>query len=64
MAKGCLWRVDSRIYALIDQNRKIGNAPKFHSGYKLDMDDCRDVLALCLRFGIELPVEYSKFEAQ
>ncbi|MCP4755376.1 MAG: nucleotidyltransferase family protein [Proteobacteria bacterium] len=34
---------------------------KFHTGYELDMNDYRDVMALCERFGIELPSEYSKF---
>ena len=35
---------------------------KFHTGYKLDEDDCRDVLALCQHFGIEMPSEYEGFE--
>ena len=34
---------------------------RFHSGYELDMDDYRDVSALCERFGIELPREYDRF---
>lgn len=34
---------------------------KFHTGYELDMNDYRDTLALCERFGIELPAEYHKF---
>ena len=34
---------------------------KFHTGYELDVNDYRDVLALCQRFGIELPSEYSNF---
>jgi lincosamide nucleotidyltransferase A/C/D/E len=34
---------------------------KFHTGYPLDETDYRDVLALCRRFGIELPAEYGKF---
>jgi lincosamide nucleotidyltransferase A/C/D/E len=33
---------------------------KFHTGYKLDQNDFRDVRALCKRFGIELPDEYVK----
>ncbi len=33
----------------------------FHTGYELDVNDYRDVLALCQRFEIELPPEYSKF---
>ena len=36
----------------------------FHTGYELDMKDYRDVSALCERFGIELPSEYSKFRAK
>jgi len=35
---------------------------RFHSGYKLDLDDYRDVEALCIRFGMELPAEYRPFE--
>jgi len=34
---------------------------KFHAGYELDMNDYRDILTLCERFGIELPSEYSRF---
>jgi len=34
---------------------------KFHTGYKLDENDYRDVKALCQRFGIEMPVEYEEF---
>jgi lincosamide nucleotidyltransferase A/C/D/E len=37
---------------------------KFHTGYPLDMDDYRDVLALCNRFSIELPREYERFMAE
>ncbi len=33
----------------------------FHTGYELDMNDYRDISALCERFGIEFPSEYSKF---
>ncbi len=29
----------------------------FHSGYELDKDDCRDVVALCEHFDIEVPAE-------
>jgi lincosamide nucleotidyltransferase A/C/D/E len=32
----------------------------FHTGYELDLNDYRDVSALCERFGIELPSEYHK----
>lgn len=35
---------------------------KFHSGYELDEDDYHDVLVLCERFNIALPVEYEKFK--
>ncbi|SRR5258708_2387456 len=31
---------------------------KFHTGYKLDENDIKDVTALCKRFGIDLPEEY------
>jgi lincosamide nucleotidyltransferase A/C/D/E len=34
---------------------------KFHSGYKLDENDYRDVSALCERFGMALPAEYERF---
>ncbi len=34
---------------------------KFHTGYKLDANDYRDVAALCERFGIALPAEYERF---
>lgn len=33
----------------------------FHSGYRLDENDVRDVKALCDRFGIALPREYERF---
>ena len=33
----------------------------FHTGYELDINDYRDVSALCERFEIELPSEYSGF---
>ena len=35
---------------------------KFHTGYKLDEDDYRDVSALCEQFGIEIPADYEEFE--
>jgi len=35
---------------------------KFHSGYELDENDYRDVLALCQRFGISIPNEYEQFK--
>ena len=34
---------------------------KFHTGYKLDQNDYRDVQALCRRFGIPMPAEYDEF---
>ena len=37
---------------------------KFHTGYEPDENDYRDVLALCKRFGIEMPSEYEKFETK
>lgn len=36
---------------------------KFHTGYEVDFDDYRDVLALCEHFGLELPLEFEKFRA-
>ena len=33
---------------------------KFHSGYEPDDNDFHDVLALCKKFGIEVPAEYRK----
>jgi lincosamide nucleotidyltransferase A/C/D/E len=35
---------------------------KFHLGYEFDVNDYRDVRALCQRFGIEMPPEYRRFE--
>ena len=35
---------------------------KFHAGYKLDEDDYHDVKALCQRFGIKMPLEFTEFE--
>ena len=34
---------------------------RFHTGYKPDENDYRDVKALCQRFSIELPSEYAEF---
>lgn len=34
---------------------------KFHTGYKLDENDYRDVKALCRRFELEIPEEYAEF---
>jgi len=34
---------------------------RFHSGYTLDENDYRDVLALCEKFGLELPEAFRKF---
>lgn len=31
---------------------------KFHSGYDLKEKDCKDVLAVCKKFGLEIPNEY------
>ena len=36
----------------------------FHTGYQLASDDYHDVSALCERFGIEIPPEYSKFREE
>jgi lincosamide nucleotidyltransferase A/C/D/E len=35
---------------------------KFHTGYKLDENDFKDISALCGRFAIVLPREYIKFK--
>jgi len=35
---------------------------KFHSGYELHQKDYQDVSALCRKFNIPLPEEYSEFE--
>lgn len=35
---------------------------KFHSGYELTDKDYRDVSALCEKFGLALPDEYSRFK--
>lgn len=35
---------------------------KFHSGYELKEKDYRDMAALCKKFNLELPAEYSKFQ--
>jgi lincosamide nucleotidyltransferase A/C/D/E len=37
---------------------------KFHTGYKLDENDYRDVKALCQRFGIDLPADFAEFESK
>jgi lincosamide nucleotidyltransferase A/C/D/E len=34
---------------------------KFHTGYEVDENDYRDVLALCKKFGLELPEDFNKF---
>jgi lincosamide nucleotidyltransferase A/C/D/E len=34
---------------------------QFHTGYKLDENDYRDVLALCEHFGLALPADYEHF---
>ncbi len=35
---------------------------KFHSGYRLDINDYRDVKALCEQFGYELPKDFAPFK--
>jgi len=37
---------------------------KFHTGYKVDENDYRDVKALCQRFVIQVPAEYGEFESK
>lgn len=34
---------------------------KFHTGYEVDENDYRDVLALCEKFGLDLPKDYDRF---
>ncbi len=36
---------------------------KFHTGYEVDIDDYHDVLALCERFDLQLPLEFEKFRS-
>ncbi len=35
---------------------------KFHSGYDLKKKDCKDVLAVCREFGLEIPNEYLRLK--
>ena len=37
---------------------------QFHTGYELKENDYRDVSALCAKYGIDLPQEYERFQAQ
>lgn len=37
---------------------------KFHRGYELTVKDYNDVSAICEKYGIELPDEYSRFTSQ
>jgi lincosamide nucleotidyltransferase A/C/D/E len=37
---------------------------KFHTGYEVDIDDYRDVLALCEYFNLKLPLEFEKFKLE
>jgi hypothetical protein len=37
---------------------------KFHTGYRPDKNDYRDVKALCQRFGIDLPAGFAEFESE
>lgn len=37
---------------------------KFHSGYELTEKDYQDVSAICEKYGMELPDEYSRFTSQ
>jgi lincosamide nucleotidyltransferase A/C/D/E len=39
-------------------------AVKFHIGYEPDVNDYRDVQALCQRFGIEMPSALKTFESK
>jgi len=40
------------------------NMVNFHTGYTLDENDYHDVMALCERFGIPIPIEYESFIAR
>lgn len=64
---GCPYPVD----ALTGKGTIAGHevdciAPKqlveFHTGYELDLNDYRDVSAICEAFGLELPPEYNRFK--
>lgn len=56
----------------LNGNGKIGDYPvrcispewmvKFHSGYRLDINDYHDVKAMCEKFGFELPNNFASFE--
>jgi hypothetical protein len=37
---------------------------KFHSGYELTEKDYQDVSAICEKYGMDLPDEYSRFTSQ
>lgn len=37
---------------------------KFHTGYAIDAIDYQDVRAICLRFGIDIPIEFSCYGDQ
>jgi len=37
---------------------------RFHSGYQLKEKDFRDVSALCMKFGMDLPAAYQEFTKQ
>jgi lincosamide nucleotidyltransferase A/C/D/E len=37
---------------------------KFHSGYELTEKDYRDVSAICEKYGIAVPDEYSRFKGR
>lgn len=47
--------LDGRIVKCISPEYMV----KFHTGYKLRETDCRDVSALCARFGIAYPADYA-----
>jgi lincosamide nucleotidyltransferase A/C/D/E len=35
---------------------------KFHSGYELKEKDCKDILAICKKFNLEIPSEYLRLK--
>lgn len=37
---------------------------QFHTGYPVDAQDYHDVKALCVHFGLAVPTDYARFEAE
>ena len=49
--------IAGRVVRCITPDRMV----QFHTGYEVDDDDYRDVLALCTKFGLAVPADYHKF---